>query len=151
MKKILSNQVHPTPPKKERVDAQGNARCRVFAKSGSATLGIAEGLTRPAADALIQSIADNTTRLGGKISCDFLVTPKKQHIMGVIVICLLIVIAIIASFIQGFNDGYDTGKQDVEQHMGMGAHNQSPKLFNVKFIKKWRNKNLRKEMSSVEN
>lgn len=71
------NQRHPTPPKKERVDAQGNPRCKVFTKSGNATLGLAEGLTRPAADALIKSIQDNTVRLGGKISCDFLITPKK--------------------------------------------------------------------------
>ena len=71
------NQLHPTPPKKKRVDAQGNARCKLFAKSGSATMLLAESLTRPAADALIQSIADNACRLGGKVSCDFLITPKK--------------------------------------------------------------------------
>lgn len=71
------NQLHPTPPKKERVDAQGNARCRVFAKSGSATLLLAKGLTRPAADVLIQSIKDNCNRLGGEITCDYLITPKK--------------------------------------------------------------------------
>lgn len=71
------NQLHPTPPKKKRVDAQGNARCRVFAKSGNATLGLAKGLTRPAADALIQSIADNCSRLGGNVECEFIITPKK--------------------------------------------------------------------------
>lgn len=71
------NQLHPTPPKKERVDAQGNARCRIFAKSGSATLLLAKGLTRPAADALIQSIKDNCNRLGGVVICNFLITPKR--------------------------------------------------------------------------
>lgn len=71
------NQLHPTPPKKKRVDAQGNARCRVFAKSGNATLGLAKGLTRPAADALIKSIADNVNRLGGETQCEFIITPKK--------------------------------------------------------------------------
>lgn len=73
----VTNQVHPTPPKKKRVDAQGNARCRVFVKSGSATLLLAEKLTRPAADALIDSIGDNIARLGGVIACTFLITPKK--------------------------------------------------------------------------
>ena len=76
MTKVV-NQVHPTPPKKKRVDAQGNARCRVFVKSGNATLLLAEKLTRPAADALIDSIGDNITRLGGTIACTFLITPKK--------------------------------------------------------------------------
>lgn len=71
------NQLHPTPPKKKRVDAQGNSRCKVFCKSGNATLGLAKGLTRPAADVLIKSIADNVNRLGGAIECDFIITPKK--------------------------------------------------------------------------
>lgn len=77
MAKYIKNQEHPTPPKKERVDAQGNARCRVFAKSGEATLLLAKGLTRPAADALIKSITDNCQRLGGTIVSDWLITPKK--------------------------------------------------------------------------
>lgn len=71
------NQLHPTPPKKKRVDAQGNSRCKVFCKSGNATLGLAKGLTRPAADALIQSITDNCNRLGGNVECEFIITPKK--------------------------------------------------------------------------
>lgn len=75
--KIVTNQLHPTPSKKRRVDAQGNARCRVFAKTGNATLGIAKGLTRPAADALIESIVANIDKLGGSCECDFLITPKK--------------------------------------------------------------------------
>lgn len=71
------NQLHPTPPKKKRVDAQGNPRCKVFVKSGNATLGLAEGLTRAAADVLIEHTKRNIENLGGKISCDFLITPKK--------------------------------------------------------------------------
>ena len=77
MRTSSKNQLHPTPPKKKRVDAQGNARCRIFAKSGNATLGLAKGLTRPAADALINSLTDNVERLGGKLECDFIITPKK--------------------------------------------------------------------------
>ena len=76
MTKVV-NQVHPTPRKKERVDAQGNARCRVFVKSGDATMLLAKQLTRPAADALIDSIGDNIARLGGVKVCTFLITPKK--------------------------------------------------------------------------
>lgn len=77
MRTTSKNQLHPTPPKKERVDAQGNSRCRVFCKSGTATIELAKGLTRPGADALIQSIKDNCNRLGGTVSCDYLITPKK--------------------------------------------------------------------------
>lgn len=77
MAKYVKNQEHPTPPKKKRVDAQGNARCRVFVKSGDATMLLAKQLTRPAADALIESIRNNTAKLGGILSCDFLITPKK--------------------------------------------------------------------------
>lgn len=74
---IKKNQIH-NPPKKEKiVDKQGNARCRVFCKSGNATLGLAKGLTRPAADALIQSITDNCNRLGGNMECEFIITPKR--------------------------------------------------------------------------
>ena len=77
MAKIIRNQEHPTPPKKKRVDAQGNARIRVFVKSGDATMLLAKQLTRPAADALIESISSNTAKLGGILTCDFLITPNK--------------------------------------------------------------------------
>lgn len=77
MSTTTKNQLHPTPPKKKCVDAQGNSRCRVFCKSGNATLGLAKGLTRPAADALIKSITDNVNKLGGITECDFIITPKK--------------------------------------------------------------------------
>ena len=77
MRTSSKNQLHPTPPKKKRVDAQGNARCRVFAKSGNATLGLAKGLTRPAAALLIKSITDNCSKLGGETQCEFVITPKR--------------------------------------------------------------------------
>lgn len=74
---IKKNQIH-NPPKKEKiVDKQGNARCRVYSKSGTATLLIAKGLTRPAADLLIKSITDNCSKLGGETQCEFIITPKR--------------------------------------------------------------------------
>lgn len=69
-----TNQQNPPLPKKKRVDTLGNSRRRVFAKSGTATLLLASELTEPAADAFINSMRDNTVRLGGKLECNFLVT-----------------------------------------------------------------------------
>jgi hypothetical protein len=63
------NQQHPPLPKKKRVDAQGNDRRRLFAKSGTATLQIAYGLTQEACDALVQSIEQSIKNLGGICSC----------------------------------------------------------------------------------
>lgn len=63
------NQQHPPLPKKKRVDAQGNNRRRLFAKSGTATLQIAYGLTQEACDVLVQSIEQSIKNLGGICSC----------------------------------------------------------------------------------
>lgn len=68
------NQQNPPLPKRKRVDAQGNSKKRVFAKSGTATLLLVSGITEPGADAFIQSVMDNAQRLGGKCECNFLVT-----------------------------------------------------------------------------
>jgi hypothetical protein len=63
------NQQHPQLPKRKRVDAQGNDRRRLFAKSGTATLQIAYGLTQEACDVLVQSIEQSIKNLGGICSC----------------------------------------------------------------------------------
>jgi hypothetical protein len=63
------NQQHPPLPKRKRVDAQGNDRRRLFAKSGTATLQIAYGLTQEACDVLVQSIEQSIKNLGGICSC----------------------------------------------------------------------------------
>ena len=63
------NQQHPPLLKKKRVDAQGNDRRRLFAKSGNATLQIAYGLTQEACDVLVQSIEQSIKNLGGVCSC----------------------------------------------------------------------------------
>lgn len=65
------NQQNPLLPKKKRVDSLGNSRKRVFVKSGTATLLLASGLTKNAADIFVQSVKDNAQRLGGKIECNF--------------------------------------------------------------------------------
>ena len=69
MKVREQNQQHPPLPKKKRVDAQGNDKRRLFAKSGTATLQIAYGLTQPACDALVESIEQAIKNLGGICSC----------------------------------------------------------------------------------
>ena len=63
------NQQNPPLPKKKRVDAQGNDKRRLFAKSGTATLQIAYGLTQEACDALVASIEQSIKNLGGVCSC----------------------------------------------------------------------------------
>lgn len=66
------NQQHPPLPKKKRVDAQGNDKRRLFAKSGTATLQIAYGLTQEACDVLVQSIEQSIKNLGGICSCTWI-------------------------------------------------------------------------------
>lgn len=56
------------------MDTLGNSKRRVFAKSGTATLLLVSGITKPGADAFIQSVMDNAQRLGGKCECNFLIT-----------------------------------------------------------------------------
>jgi hypothetical protein len=71
MSKWMQNQQNPPLPKKKRVDTQGNARRRIFAKSGTATLLLVSGITQPGADAFISSMIENAKKLGGKCECEF--------------------------------------------------------------------------------
>lgn len=65
-----TNQQNPPLPKRKRVDDKGNDRRRVFAKSGTATLEIAKMPSENAAVALMQSIMENSKRLGGYVTCN---------------------------------------------------------------------------------
>ena len=69
-----SNQQNPPLPKKKRVDKNGNDRRRVFAKSGTATLLLAKGLTQNAAIVFTEKIREHAEKLGGESCCDFLIT-----------------------------------------------------------------------------
>lgn len=69
MKVKEQNQQHPPLPGKKRVDAQGNDRRRLFAKSGTATLQIAHGLTKAQCDVLIDAIEQAIKNIGGICSC----------------------------------------------------------------------------------
>lgn len=72
MEKIKTqNQQNPPLPKKKRVDTMGNAKRRVFVKSGTATLMLLSGVTKPAADVFISHMVENAKKLGGKIECEF--------------------------------------------------------------------------------
>ena len=66
------NQQNPPLPKKKRMDAKGNDHRRIFVKSGTATLMLAEGLTDNACDILIQQINISVQKLGGNLRCSFL-------------------------------------------------------------------------------
>lgn len=66
------NQQHPPLSKKERVDAKGNDRRRLFVKSGTATMLLADGLTKNACDILVQQIDTSVQKLGGNLKCSFL-------------------------------------------------------------------------------
>lgn len=68
------NQQNPPSPKRKRVDSNGNDKRKVFAKSGTATLLIARGLTQNAAIAFTENLRENAERLGGESCCDFLIT-----------------------------------------------------------------------------
>ena len=70
--KIL-NQANPPRPKKVRMDSQGNDRRRLFAKSGNATLCIASGITKNAAEVLEAHILGGIEHLGGKSECSFII------------------------------------------------------------------------------
>lgn len=72
MKVKEQNQQHPPLPKKKRVDSKGNDKRRLFAKSGTATLQIAYGLTQPACDALVNTIEESIKKLGGVCSCTWI-------------------------------------------------------------------------------
>lgn len=66
----MANQQNPPLPKRKRVDDKGNDSRRIFAKSGTATLEVAKVPSENAAVALMQSIRDNTKRLGGYVTCN---------------------------------------------------------------------------------
>lgn len=66
-----TNQQNPPLPKRKRVDAKGNSQKRIFAKSGTATLELAKMPSDNAAEILLNSIKENTSKLGGTVSCTF--------------------------------------------------------------------------------
>ena len=70
--KVL-NQQNPPLPKKKRVDSNGNSRMRLFAKTGTATMCIASGLTQNACEVLEATIKGSIMNLGGNIECSFLI------------------------------------------------------------------------------
>lgn len=63
------NQQHPLQPKTKRMDARGNDKRRLFAKSGTATLQIAYGLTQAQCDVLVDAIEQAIKNIGGICSC----------------------------------------------------------------------------------
>lgn len=60
----IVNQVHPPRPKKARVDAKGNERCRLWLKDGDTTMLFTKDLTRNGASVLINSINTTLKSLG---------------------------------------------------------------------------------------
>ena len=71
------NQEHPTPPKKKRTDVQGNDSVRIFAKSGTATIMLARGMTQNAAAVFLSNLRVSARNLGGECACDFIITKGK--------------------------------------------------------------------------
>lgn len=67
------NQQNPPLPKKKRVDSNGNSHMRLFAKTGTATMCIASGLTQNACDVLEAHIKGCIENLGGKSECSYLI------------------------------------------------------------------------------
>ena len=65
------NQQNPPLPKKKRVDSAGNDRRRFIAKSGTATMIIASGLTQNACEVLEATIRGSIQNLGGTCECSF--------------------------------------------------------------------------------
>ena len=72
-KEKVLNQQNPPRPKKARVDSNGNSRMRLFAKTGTATMCIASGLTQNACEVLEAHVKGCITNLGGNIECSFLI------------------------------------------------------------------------------
>ena len=60
------NQVHNAPPKKDRVDAKGNERCRLWLKDGNTTMLLTKELTNAGCKALINAINTSLISLGAK-------------------------------------------------------------------------------------
>ena len=69
---LEKNQQNPPRPKKKRVDNKGNDHRRVFVKSGTATMMLADGLTSNACDILMIKIEESIKSLGGNLRCSFL-------------------------------------------------------------------------------
>ena len=67
------NQQNPPLPKKKRVASNGNSRMRLFAKTGTATMCIASGLTQNACEVLEDHIKGCIENLGGKSECLYLI------------------------------------------------------------------------------
>lgn len=73
LKSKVLNQQNPPLPKKKRVDSKGNSRMRLFAKTGTATMCIASGLTQNACEVLEAHIKGCITNMGGKSECSYLI------------------------------------------------------------------------------
>lgn len=73
LKGKLLNQQNPPLSKKKRVDSNGNSHMRLFAKTGTATMCIASGLTQNACEVLEAHIKGCITNLGGKSECSYLI------------------------------------------------------------------------------
>lgn len=67
------NQQNPPLPKKKRVDSKGNDKRRLFAKSGTATLLIAKGITKNGLIVLQDQIKNSIKNLGGETACEFII------------------------------------------------------------------------------
>lgn len=69
---VKQNQEHPTPPKRKRVDAQGNHRRKMFYKDGTSTMLFCENITDNSAKALEERIRLYAEALGVKIKGIFI-------------------------------------------------------------------------------
>lgn len=70
----LVNQVHPPLPKKQRVDAQGNDKRRMYFKEGNSTMLFCRGVTVNAAKAIEQNIRSMLEKLGTSLEGHFIIT-----------------------------------------------------------------------------
>ena len=76
-KSRTQNQVHPSPPKKKRVDALGNDRRGAYFKTGNTTTLLARGLTTNGVKALANNLEDMCTKLGTKLEGHIIDAPVK--------------------------------------------------------------------------
>lgn len=71
------NQQHPPLPKKNRVDAQGNDKKRIYFKSGNSSMLFCKGLTENGYKALVSSLNDLMSKLGTKLEGNLICTQGK--------------------------------------------------------------------------
>lgn len=69
----IHNQTNPPLPQRKRADNKGNTYYRIAAKSGGATMILCKGMTENAANAFIDSVKSNITKLGGKLETNLIV------------------------------------------------------------------------------